>query len=105
MSIIEVPVTAELEPYAADIRYFMETMVRKLHTNRHKGFAAAEMTVLRRGLMDEIEELEKSLNYVGQFESMVEAADVANMALLIAVKVLRMTRKEFNGDCAISSHA
>jgi hypothetical protein len=46
--------------------------------------------------------LKRALEREGQFESAVEAADVANVALLLGMRVLRMTRPSFNSERSLS---
>jgi len=93
---LRVPLTPELEPFRDDLEYFMRTMVRKLHVNRHKGFAEGMDTKsLVNGLMGELMELEDALKEESQFEAALEAVDVSNMAFLVALKVWQMTKSEY----------
>lgn len=97
MGEITVKITAELEPFRDDLEYFFNTMVRKLHTNRHKGtdksFAIGEM---RKGAYKELEEVEKALAMGAQFEVTIECADVANFAFLLSRGVWGMSRAQFD---------
>lgn len=93
---IEVPLTPELEPFKDDLSYFFETMVRKLHCSRHKGFAEKlSIMDLMGGLGGETDELIEAIRSESQFNTSTEAADVANMAFLIAMKVWQMTKEEY----------
>ena len=103
MSDLRVPLPPELEPFRHDLEYFMSTMVRKLHTNRHKGsgrdYSPSEMLA---GAFRELEEVEKARNEQGQFEVAIECADVANFMFLMARGVWNMTRDEFKKDAGRS---
>lgn len=93
---INTPLTPELEPFKDDLAYFFETMVRKLHCSRHKGFAEnKQINDLMDGLANECAELEQALQFESQFNVSTEAADVANMAFLVAMKAWQMTKEEF----------
>lgn len=86
-----------LEPYADDFKYFVETMGRKLHTNRHKGFTKdLDLNLLLGGLQSEVNELNDALEDEGQFEASIEAVDVANMAFLTMVALHDMDRPSYN---------
>lgn len=96
MGKITIPVPAEMAEYEDDLRYFFETMVRKLFTNRAKGFNKSfDMNALIGGMRGEILEIEKALDEEGQFDVAVEAADAANFAFLIGLASLHMTRGQF----------
>lgn len=86
----------EMAPYAEDIEFFVTLMVRKLHTNRHKG-TGKELNVkqMLQFAKGELIEVEEALMTQGQFEVAVECADAANFAFLIARSTLNMTREEF----------
>ena len=93
---MKIVVPDTLSPYEDDLKYFFETMAKKLHTNRHKGFTKDfELESLFRGLQDEVEELELSFFSDDQFKSAVEAVDVANFAFLIGMWCLEIERPEF----------
>ena len=87
----------DIKEYEPELRFFMELMVRKLHTNRHKGFAGnVDLSDLMAGLMHERHELLKAIETSHQMDVTTEAVDVANMAFLIATGALRMTRPDFD---------
>lgn len=92
---IEVFLPDELEPFAPNLRYFMETMVRKLHANRHKGFGGAKFHEILPGLMAEVRELEDAIHTESQFNVQLEAADVANFAFLIALRAYQIDKATF----------
>ena len=82
-----------------EFEYFVETMARKLYTNRHKGDASGTgLGILRDNFAAEIGELKEAFLKKGQFEVLVEAADVANMAFLLAAWSVRKTRLDFNNE-------
>jgi len=93
---LELDIPEEMAPYADDIKFFVTIMVRKLHTNRHKG-TGTELNI--RSMLNfargELGETEEALKKEGQFEVAVECADVANFVFLAARSALNMTRKEF----------
>lgn len=99
MAVLNIPLPEELETFEPDLRYFMETMVRKLHINRHKGFAEdATVTGLVEGLADECRELYVALEEESQYESALEAVDISNMAFLIALKLWGMTKAQYEEE-------
>ena len=92
---IEVP--DEIGHYAKDVGYFMESMLRKLYLNRHKGFAEGVTVSKATELLDgEVIELKDALLFKGQFDAFFEAVDVANMALLTGLVTTRLTRNEYD---------
>lgn len=95
---ITVYLPPEMEPYKADLEYFVSTMVRKLHTNRHKGVGKAlnprQMLLLAQ---QEGDEAFSALAKEGQFEFGVECADAANFMFLAARGAWQMTRAEYEG--------
>jgi len=93
---LQVHLPHEMEEYRGDLEYFFNTMVRKLHVNRHKG-VSKELDINEQigKMRKEIEEIEEALKNESQFDAPVEAADVANHAFLFAASVWHMTRKEF----------
>lgn len=94
---IEIKLPDEMAQYADVMEYFFKTMVQKLYTNRHKGFdTEMDLMMLLGGAKSELEEVEQALDKKGQFEVAVEAADLANMAFLIALTSLSMTRASFD---------
>ena len=96
MAHLTIPLPEGMEPYKDDLEYFVSTMVRKLHVNRHKG-TSKELDVrgLMAGLNDEMLELAQAIRSEGQFDVPIEAADVANFAFLVSIAVWHMTRQNF----------
>lgn len=93
---ITAPLTPELEPFRDDLEYFVRTMVRKLHINRHKGFSEGVSVInLLDGTEQEYFELRAAVKEESQFEAVLEAVDVANMAFLVALKTWQMTKMEY----------
>ncbi len=96
---LTIPLTEELEPFKDDLEFFVQLMVRKLHVNRHKGFAEnCDLADLIKGLMKELKEVTDALGEGKQFETIVEAADVSNFAFLLAARCLQVTRADFNRE-------
>jgi len=93
---LDVHLPDELEPYKADMEFFMSLMVRKMHTNRHKGTGVdLNPVTMLDAAIHEIEEAKESILFKGQFETAVECADIANFAFLAAMASLQMTRRDF----------
>lgn len=94
--VLQIPLPTEMAPYKADLEYFFQTMVRKLHVNRHKG-TSKELSVstLMVGIQRELRELEQAIDKEGQFDAPLEAADIANFSFLIASTIWHMTREDF----------
>jgi hypothetical protein len=99
MAHMMIHVPEELVPFRADLEYFVATMARKLHINRHKGFAENDNLVdLLNGLQNEVAELELAVKDESQFATMLEAVDVANMAFLVGLRAIRMDRPTFDRE-------
>lgn len=91
----------ELQPYKEDLEFFVSLMVRKLHTNRHKGTGVDLNPVFMLEAADhEIDEAKEAIRGKGQFEAATECADVANFAFLAAMASLGMTREDFKAMAA-----
>lgn len=89
----------EMRDYATDLQYFVNTMVRKLHTNRHKGTSKKlPLSIALKLARAEIKEAKQALKEQGQFEFSVECVDVANFAFLAARSAWDMTRVEFEEE-------
>ncbi len=85
--IIPVPVPPELVAIgcAPDLQRFFDAMIYKLRRNAHKG--KWETLPLEKAFADlhaEVEELDKSIASGSTAEILMEAADVANEALIVA---------------------
>jgi hypothetical protein len=91
---IAVSIPEDMAPYADELQYFVETMVRKLHCNRHKGYTKDMNPIQMMELATQ--EIEEANRAKGQFEFFVECADTANMAFLAAMCAIEMTRSEFD---------
>jgi hypothetical protein len=99
MGDLQIPLPPEMEPFRADLTFFMSAMVRKLHINRHKGFIDGKSTYfLLNGVHEEVKELDSALDSESQFEAALEAVDVANQAFLVAAKVWQMTKSEYEKE-------
>jgi hypothetical protein len=99
MGKITIDVPDAMQRFEHDLDYFFNTMVRKLYLNRHKGFAdGIAPAVLVSHLHGELEELHDAMQTKDQFSVLVESADVANMAFLCGLSVLRLTRPEFDAN-------
>lgn len=82
---IIVSIPPEVEPYAQDIRRFIEAMVYKLGVHAHKGKWEGQSVESRvEKLEAEVTELKEAIQRGNMVEIMLEAADVANYALIIS---------------------
>lgn len=80
---MRISIPPEVEPYAEDIRRFVECMVYKLGRNVHKGrWEKLGMSDTYGLLHKEVEELSEAIHRGNMIEIMLEAADVANFALI-----------------------
>lgn len=94
---MDIHVPESIAHYEPELRYFFDSMVQKLNTNRHKGLVEG-VTILDMvaGLKGELLELEQALATEGQFDVHMEAVDVANFAWLVSLMAMRMDRGQFN---------
>lgn len=84
-SSITVSIPKEVEPYADDIRRFVDAMVYKLKVHHKKG-RWEDKTVQDYAplLYGEVRELDEAMNGGNLLEILTEGADVANMAMIIS---------------------
>lgn len=85
MAELVIPIPPEVEPYTDDIRRFVHAMIYKLKVHHKKGRwegkSMQEYLPLLEGEFVELTEAVKDGNLI---EILTEAADCANMALIIA---------------------
>jgi len=82
---IEVQIPEAVEPYAEDIRRFVDAMVYKLALKADKGrWEDLPIAKAHDLMLDETAELESAIHGGNLIEILLEAADVANFALIIA---------------------
>lgn len=85
MSEITLRIPAECEPYRHDIRRFVEAMSYKMARNAHKGrwekLDIPKTIELMRG---EVNELRQAISNGNSVEILLECADVANFAMIVA---------------------
>lgn len=75
----------ECEPYKNDIRRFVNAMLYKLKINAFKGrWEQLTMSSVQAALSIEVAELNEAIEGGNTIDIMLEAADVANFALIIA---------------------
>lgn len=80
---IEVAIPPEVAQYAPDIQRFVDAMVYKLSLNAHKGRWEDRSQAVNMGLLEnEVTELTEAIDRGNMVEIMLEAADVANFALI-----------------------
>lgn len=90
-STVVITIPAELEGTESAIKNFVDAMVYKLAKNAHKGRWETTDLNQARMLMDkEIDELDEALALKNNtVEMLLEAADVANFALILATVAIR----------------
>lgn len=75
----------EVEPYREDIRRFLDAMVYKLKVHHRKGrWEGKTVEEYMPLLHDEVRELMEATEGGNLIEVLTEAADVANMAMIVA---------------------
>src|SRR5690606_26627211 len=80
---VSVSIPPEVAQYAPDIQRFVDAMVYKLGRNAHKGRWEDRNQAVNMGLLQkEVEELTEAINRGNMVEIMLEAADIANFALI-----------------------
>ena len=80
---IEVAIPPEVAQYAPDIQRFVDAMVYKLGVKSHKGkWENMTIGVAHELLQKEVVELTEAIERGNMVEIMLEAADVANFALI-----------------------
>ena len=85
MAKLEIPIPPEVEPYSDDIRRFVHAMIFKLRIHHRKGrWEGKTMAEYLPLLVGEIEELDEAMKGGNLIEILTEAADCANMAMIIA---------------------
>jgi hypothetical protein len=100
---MKVHLPEEIAHHEPDLRFFFDLMVRKLHVNRHKGYAeGCTISEMVERARQELDELQKAVENESQFNVALEAVDVANFAFLAALVALRQTKSEFQKGRATS---
>lgn len=95
---LEITIPDEMEPFAEELEFFISLMARKLHVNRHKGFATVPLQNSFRMLTDEVNELRVAMLDESQFNVMLEASDVANFAFLIHLRAATLDKEAYRRD-------
>lgn len=84
MKRMEVYVPDALADYERELRGFFDAMLYKLSANAHKGMWENEsLSSMYQRLREELDELHESLRNANSIHVALEAADVANFALII----------------------
>lgn len=94
---MEIALPEEITHYEGELRYFMDSMIRKLYVNRHKGFGeGVSFPAALRLIEGELQELRTAAaSGEAQFAAYMETVDVANTALIAALVLSRMTKDEY----------
>lgn len=95
--VMEIHLPDEIAHYEGDLRYFIDSMVKKLYISREKGFAENLDVGTARHLLDgEIAEFDQAImGGEAQFAAYMETADIANIAFLMGLVITRMNKKEY----------
>jgi len=89
MNHIVINIPEEVEQYAPEIRRFVEAMVYKLGVHSKKGKWENVSVIDCLGKLDgEVAELRQAVQRGNMVEELLEAADVANYALIISAKAM-----------------
>lgn len=79
----------EMQHYAPELHAFFDAMIYKLHHNAHKGkWEDLDLEYACHRLDEENAELREALTQGNTVEVILESADVANFALIIAMRAL-----------------
>lgn len=82
---LQISVPHELEDIRPDLQRFFDAMVYKLRRNKHKGrWEGLDLNATFERIEGELKELNDALNEGSSMEILMESADVANFALIIA---------------------
>lgn len=82
---LEIELPPEVEPYRHDIRRFVDAMAFKLKVHHRKGRWEDKQLAEYLPLLDgEVTELKEAVDGGNLIEILLEAADVANMAMIAA---------------------
>jgi NTP pyrophosphatase (non-canonical NTP hydrolase) len=89
-----VTLSGDMAQYGPDIRRFVDAMVYKLERNAHKGrWENLTLSNAFQLLLGEVQELQEEVNGdQNMVRTMLEAADVANFALMVAAIVMERGR-------------
>ena len=96
MKTLTIDIPEGLDAHRQELGLVFQIMLVKLNINRHKGFLEdANPVSLLDGMSTEFEELVDAFKHKDQFSSAIEACDVANMSVLLAILLLRYTKQEY----------
>ncbi len=92
---ITIHLPRDLENVRPELVRFFDAMVYKLHRNKHKGkWENVRLGMALPKIRAEINELQEAISNGNTFEVILEAADVANWALIIANVALEVYEHE-----------
>ena len=96
---IKIHLPDDVAEYGPDLEFFMSLMVRKLYMNRHRGWAD-NMSINDglEGVAREFEEMVDAIRGESSFSAIVEAVDVANMALIVYLTLSRQIRPQYEAQ-------
>lgn len=95
--IMEIVLPADMAHYEGELRYFFDSMIRKLYINRHRGFADnLDFETACVLIENEYNELRDAVtNGEAQFAAYFESVDVANTAFIAGLVLSRMSKNEY----------
>lgn len=95
--IMEIVLPADMAHYEGELRYFFDSMIRKLYVNRHKGFGEGCTFETALFLIEsELTELRDApRNGEAQFAAFFETVDIANVAFIASLVLSRMSKDEY----------
>ena len=86
---MSIKIPPELKPYEPDIRRMLHAMIYKLRKNTHKGrWEHGRIKEYEAKLREEVTELANAIDEQNMVEIVLEAADVANMALILCAMAI-----------------
>lgn len=101
--VLTIRIPPELKGYEPEMAKFLDAMVFKLRRNAHKGkWETVPMALALERLDDEMGELRSAVVNGSTMEILMESADVANMALIVANISLEVRGKEKEKEQSIT---
>lgn len=95
--IMEIVLPADMAHYEGELRYFFDSMIRKLYVNRHKGFGeGCTFDTALQLIENELAELrEAPIQGEAQFAAFFETVDIANVAFIASLVLSRMSKDDY----------
>lgn len=91
---VRVPDYSVIEPFSNDLKRFIHAMEYKLRLNAHKGrWEDLDIDEALKKLSSEVEELRGAIKLGNTMEIILEAADIANFAMIVASIAVERVKK------------